>query len=301
MIIILRPIVSRYSTSSQKLQSYFMHHRSTTYKLLALSIVIVAIMIQCAPSNTNQPAAISSSEKLAAPKTAAKKTIDMKGLDINYCMGRFEPKQHADFVAIPVAHADRKGMYMRKDAYDAFVKMSSKALESGITLTIRSAARNFDYQRGIWERKWTGTTKLSDGTNVATDIKKPLDKALKILEYSSMPGTSRHHWGTDIDLNAFNNEYFESGEGKKIYDWLTANASSFGYCQPYTPKGDQRPHGYNEEKWHWSYQPVSQNITDYAERNLRNEMIEGFMGAETAPQIDVVGKYVLGIHQGCRH
>ncbi|NJK84501.1 MAG: M15 family metallopeptidase [Saprospiraceae bacterium] len=43
----------------------------------------------------------------------------------------------------------------------------------------------------------------------------PQERALKILKYSSMPGTSRHHWGTDIDLNSFSNSYFEQGEGKK--------------------------------------------------------------------------------------
>ena len=262
--------------------------------------MIAVIMIQCAPANTNQSTKASPTEQSTTPKAATKKAI-MKGLDINYCMGRFDPKKHRDFVLIPAKYADRQGMYMRRDAYDAFLKMTTKAQESGIVLTIRSAARNFDYQKGIWERKWTGVTKLSDGTDVSKDIKEPIDKALKILEYSSMPGTSRHHWGTDIDLNSFNNKYFESGKGKKIYDWLTSNASSFGFCQPYTPKGDHRPHGYNEEKWHWSYQPVSQDITDYAEQYLRNEMIKGFEGAATAPQIDVVGKYVLGIHHGCRH
>jgi LAS superfamily LD-carboxypeptidase LdcB len=225
----------------------------------------------------------------------------MKNLDIDYCMGRFEPKSHEDFIAIPIKYADREGMFMRVDAYSAFEKMYEEAKKGGVNLQIRSAARNFDYQKGIWERKWTGATKLSDGTNVSTDIDAPIDKALKILEYSSMPGTSRHHWGTDIDLNAFNNEYFEKGEGKKTYDWLNSNASTYGFCQPYTQKGPNRPNGYNEEKWHWSFQPISQGITNYAEDHMRNEMISGFLGAETAADIDVVLKYVLGVNRGCRH
>lgn len=227
------------------------------------------------------------------------KPTSMTGLDITYCMGQFSPKDHSDFISIPSRYADQGGRYMRADAFSAFVKMYDAAQQSGIKLVIKSAARNFDYQKAIWERKWTGTTTLSDGTNVATDIKEDVDKARKILEYSSMPGTSRHHWGTDIDLNAFDNAYFEQGEGKKIYDWLIANADSYGYCQPYTPKGTERPHGYNEEKWHWSYQPVSQTITEYARQSLHNEMILGFQGAQTAVEIDVVGKYVLGIHASC--
>lgn len=249
-----------------------------------------------------------SKKKIEEPvsKTSAQKTIEtkmktqLKQWDTDYCMGRFEPNKHADFELIPIQYADREGMYLRKDVFTAFKKMFAAAKQNGIHLQIRSATRNFTYQKGIWERKWTGASILSDGTNVAKDLSSPKEKALKILEYSSMPGTSRHHWGTDIDLNAFSNSYFEKGEGKLIYEWMVNNASSFGFCQPYTAKGANRPNGYNEEKWHWTYKPLGREITAYAEKNLTNQMINGFKGSETAEEIDVVGKYVLGINQGCR-
>ena len=67
----------------------------------------------------------------------------------------------------------------------------------------------------------------------------------------------------------------------------------------YTDKSDGRT-GYEEERWHWTYMPISQDLTDYAEKFLTDEMIKGFMGAETAPDIGVVKNYVLGIHAGCR-
>ncbi len=240
-------------------------------------------------------------DSVADQKLKNKMTAQIKQLNTDYCMGRFEPKDHSDFKLIPIKYADREGMYLRKDVFEAYVKMYDAAIKEGVALQIRSATRNFTYQKGIWERKWTGATTLSDGTNVAKDLTTPKEKALKILEYSSMPGTSRHHWGTDIDLNSFSNSYFEKGEGKVIYDWLQKNASSFGFCQPYTAKGPLRPNGYNEEKWHWTYQPLGSEITAYAEQNLKNKMITGFKGAETAIEIDVVGKYVLGINQGCNH
>jgi len=220
-------------------------------------------------------------------------------VSLDYVMGKFKPEERADFTKIPEKYADRSGLYMRTEAYDSYLKMYEHALKDGINLQIRSAARNFEYQKGIWERKWTGETKLSDGTDVSKDIQNHTDKALKILEYSSMPGTSRHHWGTDIDLNAFNNKYFESGEGKKVYDWLTTHAASYGYCQPYTPKNQDRPRGYNEEKWHWSFMPLSVPLTKFAEENMQNKFIEGFQGASTAPEIDVVSGYILGISKSC--
>lgn len=219
---------------------------------------------------------------------------------IAYLTGRFDPAAHPDFTLIDPADADREGLYLRKDAYEAFKKMSAAAGEEGIRLIIRSAARNFDYQRGIWEAKWTGARTLSSGENAAEAYPDPRDRALKILEWSSMPGASRHHWGTDIDLNAFNNEYFTKGEGKKIYDWLTAHAHEYGFCRPYTEKGPERPYGYNEEKWHWSYEPVSRLLTREAEQRLRDDMIRGFKGAEAAEKIGVVEKYVLGVNAACR-
>ena len=219
---------------------------------------------------------------------------------VSYIMGQFDPTTHENFTIIPSRYADRDSMYMRKDAFKHFVRMYEAASEDGINLVIRSAARNFDYQKGIWERKWNGTTILSDGVNAATDIQDHKERALKILEYSSMPGTSRHHWGTDIDLNSFNNEWFEKDEGLKLYNWMLAHAHEYGYCQPYTEKGKARPDGYNEEKWHWSYTPVSKPLLSQASDKLKNEMIQGFLGHEQATTIDVVSKYVLGINHQCK-
>ena len=114
-----------------------------------------------------------------------------------------------------------------------------------------------------------------------------------------MPGTSRHHWGTDIDMNNFENEYFESGQGLKEYEWLVANGASFGFCQVYTEKDEKRPDGYQLEKWHWSYLPISKQLTNLAQEALKDQMINGFDGSETAVDIEVVRKYVLGINKEC--
>ena len=191
-------------------------------------------------------------------------------------------------------------MYLRKDAYEAFIEMHEAAAKQGIDLVIRSAARNFDYQKGIWERKWTGETKIESGKDASVAYPDPKERALAILRFSSMPGTSRHHWGTDIDLNAFENSWFEAGEGKAVYDFLTTHAAGYGFCQPYTEKGEKRPNGYEEEKWHWSYMPIAKILTDYAETTLRDTMIGGFLGADVADEIQVVKNYVLGIALECR-
>jgi len=257
--------------------------------LLALSAGLVA----CSGS-PNPPAPTPASDSLSA--NAARPPADTFSLD--YLMGRFDPATHPDFVRIAPEHCDKPDMYLRRDAYEAFVRMYEAARADGIHLIIRSATRPFTHQKRIWEAKWRGE-RLVDGMNLAEAIPDPVARARKILEYSSMPGTSRHHWGTDIDLNAFENSYFESGEGKAIYDWLSAHAHAYGFCQPYTPKGPERPWGYNEEKWHWSYRPVAARLVALARQQLTDDMIGGFEGSETAPALHVVERYVLGINKAC--
>jgi LAS superfamily LD-carboxypeptidase LdcB len=237
---------------------------------------------------------------VSEPSTSKNQAAVIDTIGIDFIMGRFNPALDSSFVLIEPKYADREGMYMKKAAYLSFINMWEAAKAAGIDLVIRSAARNFDYQKSIWEKKWTGKTLLSDGSNALKDYGNSKDRALKILEYSSMPGTSRHHWGTDIDLNNFNNSWFESGKGLELFNWLTQNAASFGYCRPYTKKDAVRQNGYNEEKWHWSYMPLSKVYTKYAEENLKNEAIDGFLGSSVNEEINIVTNYVLGISQECR-
>ena len=216
-----------------------------------------------------------------------------------YLIGQFDPAQDKDFILIEKKYASRTGMYLNKQTYEAFQKMFDAAQKDGISLIIKSATRPFIAQKKIWEDKWTGKRLVEDGQNISKTVPDPKQRALKILEYSSMPGTSRHHWGTDIDLNDFTNTYFEKGRGLKEYQWLQKHAATYGFCQPYTAKGTDRPDGYNEEKWHWSYMPIARNLTRQYKLRLNNSHIQGFKGAETAANIQVVEKYVLGINTEC--
>jgi LAS superfamily LD-carboxypeptidase LdcB len=202
--------------------------------------------------------------------------------------GRFNPKTHSDFVKINKKYSSRSNIYLNKEAYEAFIKMSEKAKEENIDLKIISAMRTFNGQKSIWERKWKKNKSLE-----------PVARAKKILRYSSMPSTSRHHWGTDMDINSLESSYFSSGKGQKEYAWLEKNAKDFGFCQPYTAKGEERKTGYNEEKWHWSYINVAKRYTDYVSEYLSNHKTHGFLGADTAPEIDILNNYILGINKNC--
>lgn len=217
----------------------------------------------------------------------------------NYLMGKFEPSAKDDFAVVSAEYnvAGYK-MYLRKETLDAFTKMAKSAEKEGIELNIASSTRNFDYQKDLWNKKWTGIT-LVDKKNLLNTIPDELERFRKILEYSAVPGTSRHHWGTDIDINAATPEYFRTGEGIKVYEWLIKNASAFGFCQTYNLKGSIRPNGYYEEKWHWSYFPLSKNFTEEYKNLIKEEDINGFLGDEYVAGQDLINDYVLSINPEC--
>ncbi|HNE29022.1 MAG TPA: M15 family metallopeptidase [Saprospiraceae bacterium] len=213
-------------------------------------------------------------------------------VDLDYLTGKFDPAARPDFVRVGRPYTDKAGMMLREEAFAAFERMWKAAQKEGITLKIISSTRTFEQQKGIWEGKWT---------RFAAETPDPEKRALRILEYSAMPGVSRHHWGTDIDLNDLNNPSFEGkGAHKKVYDWLAEHAHEYGFCQPYTPLTDPHRAGYHEEKWHWSYMRLSQPFLQQYLNLVNDTMISGFSGAELAPGLHIVETYAAGINTACR-
>ncbi len=217
---------------------------------------------------------------------------------LQYVLGKFEPSSHPDFVKVPVSSADKEGMYLRKDALDSFRSMAESAAADGIQLRVISATRNFNHQKRIWESKWNGD-RLVNGKNLKQSIPDPALRAKEILRYSSMPGTSRHHWGTDIDINSLSSSYFKSGKGRKEYEWLAMNAHKFGFCQVYSTKNTDRPNGYEEEEWHWSYLPAAKRFQAYHSKHVTEDKLVGFEGAGSLSMKEISG-YVSGISPTCK-
>jgi zinc D-Ala-D-Ala carboxypeptidase len=198
-------------------------------------------------------------------------------------IGLNKPERELTFTRLKSPYTGREDSYLRKEVAKAFMEMADAANKDGFRLSVLSATRNFKYQKGIWERKW----KAAKGTDT--------EKALYILQYSSMPGTSRHHWGTDFDINSLEPSWWETAEGKKLYTWLKANAKRFGFFQPYDKENNERLSGYRDEKWHWSYFPLSNKMTLAYNFLVDYEDITGFEGSESATTVQIIEKYVNGI------
>jgi hypothetical protein len=219
-------------------------------------------------------------------------------IDKSWLTGRFDPRERSDFSEVPLELCDEVGHYLYCETLEAWVKLHSAAKEDGIFLQIISSTRNFERQKRIWENKWNGVT-LTNGINLASIDFPPLERASQILRFSAMPGSSRHHWGTDLDINSLEPGYFDTSEGINVYDWMNKHASEFGFAQPYTSKSIKRRFGYEEEKWHWSYLPLSLKLTAAYPKLISYSDIYGFDGAETAERMHVIDHFVLGISKSC--
>jgi zinc D-Ala-D-Ala carboxypeptidase len=210
------------------------------------------------------------------------------GISKAFLMGRHNYAHDTSFIKVADKYAD-KTIILKKAAYNAYLKMYAAAAKEGIVLNIISGTRSFYEQEAIWERKWADAKALNNA-----DVK---NIVLGILRWSSMPGTSRHHWGTDMDLVSLKNEFYRSNVGKKTYAWLCKNAAKYGFYQPFDGGREQ---GYQEEKWHWSYLPLAKTYLQEYIKQVTYADINGFNGASAAVQLNVIKSQVLAINIACR-
>mgnify|MGYP001576405526 FL=1 len=229
-------------------------------------------------------------ESVSFGNSTTKKAIkpnNFEKIEKNILLGKFDYKKDSNF-SIANSKYSSKTIYLRNEVLLKFDKMYNAALEDGIKLVIISGTRSFNHQKNIWDRKW--------GKNI---LKMDSISAVKeIMKYSSMPSTSRHHWGTDIDLNNLENSYFEKGEGKKIFDWLCENAFKYGFHMTYDDQEETKRSGYKMEKWHWSYMPISEQFLIQFNKYIQCEDISSFNGSKFAchQEVDVIKNFVNGIN-----
>lgn len=190
----------------------------------------------------------------------------------------------------------------------AFGAMAEKAAKDGIQLAICSAYRPFDRQLAIWNAKASGKRAVLDENEQAVDIEGLTDDELidLILLWSALPGASRHHWGTDIDvfdakqvaisdLRLVEAEYSHQGPCAKLHHWLVTHAEEFGFYFPF----QRGKSGVSPEPWHISYFPVSQTLLPQFDHLALANLIENsdmlLKGAVLARLDTLVDKYVRQI------
>ena len=222
--------------------------------------------------------------------SSTKKTVKPKNfekIEKNILLGKFDYKKDSNFSIVSSKYSS-KTIYLRNEVLLKFDQMYNAALNDRIKLVIISGTRSFNHQKYIWDRKWAKNIQKMDSISAVKEI----------MKYSSMPSTSRHHWGTDIDLNNLENSYFEKGEGKKVFDWLVENAFKYGFHMTYDNQEETKRTGYKMEKWHWSYMPISEQFLIQFNEYINCENISSFKGSKFAchPNVDVIKNFVNGIN-----
>jgi LAS superfamily LD-carboxypeptidase LdcB len=152
-------------------------------------------------------------------------------------------------------------------ARQAFERMAASARLDGLTLSAVSGFRPFEQQLAIWNGKFRGERPLLDRAGTALDAL-ALDARSRveaILVWSALPGASRHHWGTDLDVidraavpeggrvQLVPAEYQAGGWFASLNAWLAERAADFGFYRPY----DIDRGGVQPEPWRLSFAPVA--------------------------------------------
>jgi LAS superfamily LD-carboxypeptidase LdcB len=160
------------------------------------------------------------------------------------------------------------GCTLHDEAAAQALAMRQAARAAGIELAVVSSFRDFDRQVALWNGKYSGERQLLDRDGRALDHARLSESALidAILIWSALPGASRHHWGTDMDVidraavapdyrpQLVPAEFAASGPFARLDAWLAANMAAFGFFRPYTTdRGGVQP-----EPWHLSFAPVAQ-------------------------------------------
>jgi LAS superfamily LD-carboxypeptidase LdcB len=170
------------------------------------------------------------------------------------------------------------------EAVAAFLAMRDAAAVDGIELSPRSTFRDFHTQVSIWNRKWCGERPLYDRAGQLLDRSRisDADTVDAILCWSAVPGGSRHHWGSDVDVidaasvpagynvELVSSEYAPDGIFARLTAWLDANMRRFGFFRPYaTDRG-----GVSPEPWHLSYAPVALPALESLSLSMLRQVIE---------------------------
>ncbi|MCP4753691.1 MAG: M15 family metallopeptidase [Proteobacteria bacterium] len=193
-----------------------------------------------------------------------------------------------------VRQYDNPRFALQPEVAEAFREMVNAAAEEGIMVHPFSSFRDFESQLRIWNLKYSGKRPLYAVDGKPMDFTQLTEREIVygILGWTALPGGSRHHWGTEIDVidsNAVPENYTvkllpeETREGGIFFDlhtWLDENMVRFGFFRPYKRFQD----GVFPEPWHLSYAPLARKNLE----ELTVEIIE-----ETIRQSGISGKMMV--------
>jgi LAS superfamily LD-carboxypeptidase LdcB len=153
----------------------------------------------------------------------------------------------------------------RPEVAAAFLAMRAAAARDGIDMVPIASWRPIEAQVRNWNRKFAGEATLYDCDGRPRDhaVLAPEAIVRAILAWTGLPGATRRHWGTDIDVfdraaqppgyrtKLLPDEARADGVYARLHAWLDVHAARFGFFRPYrTRRGGMCP-----APWHLSHAP----------------------------------------------
>jgi D-alanyl-D-alanine carboxypeptidase len=193
---------------------------------------------------------------------------------------------------------------------DPVIRLKSAAAEQGFDLRIASGYRSFDRQLAIWNHKATGVRPILGANGEVLNITQLTDteRVAAILRWSAVPGGSRHHWGSDIDVYdaaAVPEGYSLAltvaeceGMFLPLHQWLGEYLRENGsdWYRPFTGFGRG---GVSPEPWHLSFVPIARKVERVVTQERLAALLEATdMGLQQAllNQFDAIYSRYIGAY-----
>ncbi len=142
----------------------------------------------------------------------------------------YEPKGLIHLENCSAYKVNKNNLSLRPEAYKALGELGTAAKADGVTLTISSTYRSYDYQKNLFDY-WVSVDGLEEAERE-----------------SARPGTSQHQLGMALDFAPVDDAFDKTPGGKWVYE----NAAKYGWSLSF-PQGYEDVTGYRWECWHFRY------------------------------------------------
>ena len=174
--------------------------------------------------------------------------------------------------------------YLHTNIVNDFVALQSAAASAGFDLCIASSFRDFNRQSAIWNAKFSNKRVVLNKAQQAVELNSlsDIEKCTAIMLYSALPGASRHHLGTDLDifdkgavsddyeLQLTPDEYQHGGPFAELSQWLDTHLAEFGFYRPY----QHDLGGVAPELWHISHIAQSKQLMSHLSLEVLHNCIK---------------------------
>jgi LAS superfamily LD-carboxypeptidase LdcB len=178
------------------------------------------------------------------------------------------------------------GCRLQAQVIAELLRLRASADVAGFDFRVASSYRSFERQLLIWNNKASGVRPVLDDRGLPLDIARLSERDLvyAILRWSALPGASRHHWGTDLDVYDASRmppdyqvqltQAETEGDGffADFHRWLSAELATghYDFYRPYAKDiGGVAP-----EPWHLSYAPLAIPYAQALTPELLREQLE---------------------------